>query len=203
MTKINQQRIIANFNLGGLAADIASVRIAETLAKINRLKPNPYNIPGQTPIKNKLYSSDLGTPVFSNLQIDMGRYIDNKGNTIDYEGCVIDTVLITAQQTKNIIVTPIQGQNGTIKEYISDGDWHINIKGILLGKNNTYPQSDVDNLQKILKAPASLVVNGFYLNQLGIFNLVITDYILPQKRGGYSEQDFEFNAISDQPIELF
>jgi hypothetical protein len=37
---------------------------------------------------------------------------------------------------------------------------------------------------------------------MGIYNIVVTDYSMPQNAGGISRQDFSINAISDEPLEL-
>lgn len=145
----------------------------------------------------------LNTPVYSDLRIASGNYIDNDGTLVSYPALLIPQVLIHAQQTKLIIKTPIQGLSGTVKQYISEGDWVINVKGLALGGNNIYPSILVDKLNQVLKAGVALQINSDYLGQFGIYNIVVTDKSFPQEAGKYSQQVFEFNALSDVPIELF
>ena len=78
------------------------------------------------------FTSYLGTPVFSNLDFIGGSYKNLQGEQIEYEDLRIDTVLFDVSQQKNVVTTEIQGRNGTIKEYISDGDFAINISGLIV-----------------------------------------------------------------------
>lgn len=147
------------------------------------------------------YKSKLGTPVMSDLDID-----PLKDSGVSY--IQIPTVLFTVNQKKNIITTSVQGRNGTVKEYISDGDFTINVKGVLVGDNGKYPRvgfpsgtkggvNSVEDLINLFKLNRSVTVNSWYLRQFGITEMVITDYNFPQNEGEYSVQPFEFNAISD------
>ena len=147
-------------------------------------------------------SKMLGNPVFSNLSIDGGQYTDNNGVLITYNPINIDTVLFNVSQNKNIIVTPVQGQAGSVKEYISDQDYTINLVGVLTAPNGQYPFQDMGDLVKILQAPVPLVVNSWYLQLFGVYNIVITGYDLGMRPGFYSQQAFSINAISDKPVEL-
>ena len=166
------------------------------------------NIPPKTytpdlPLYNGGTGNIFNTGVYCDLDISNGSYIDYDGNIQYYDGITIPQVLISVQQTKFIVKTPIQGLNGTVKQFISNGDWVINIKGKLLGNNGVYPKALVSTLNSLYNAACSVQVNTNYLTQLGILNMVITDISLPQEMGKYSTQDFSMNALSDTPIELF
>ena len=152
------------------------------------------------------YKSKLGTPVMSDLDISPKK-------ESGLPRIQIPTVLFTINQKKNIISTSVQGRNGTVKEYISDGDFNINVKGVLVGDNGKYPKlgfastsiggvSSVDYLISLFQINKSLEVQSWFLRQFNIYNIVITDYNFPQNEGEYSVQPFEFNAISDVPFEL-
>jgi hypothetical protein len=147
--------------------------------------------------------SSLGTPVYSNLEIEGGSYTDDNGNTIQYPSIRVDSALFIVSQSKNIVKTAVQGRNGTVKEFISDGDYQISISGSISGKgNNIYPKDDVAALDKILKAPVALAVTSWYLNQLGIHSIVVEYYSLPQQPGRNAQQDFQISAVSDTPVIL-
>jgi len=145
--------------------------------------------------------SKLGTPVFSNLSVQGSSYTKN-GQTFNFDNLQIDTVLFQVTNKKNIVSTAVQGRDGTIKEYISDGDADINIKGVLTAPNNTFPLDEFRALIKTMKAPVPLKVNSWYLNELGIYNIVVTEFDLIQEPGKYSQQAFNIMALSDTPIEL-
>jgi hypothetical protein len=94
------------------------------------------------------------------------------------------------------------GRNGTVKEYIGEGDASISFKGVITGKNGHYPIEKVELLKQIIQAPISIPVVCKYLNDLDIHTIVFEDRILDQQEGGYSYQTFSLNAISDTPQEL-
>ena len=167
---------------------------------LQTLKTAIYNIP-QSETDKELYKSKLGTPVFSNLELKGGSYT-YKGQSFTFPDIKFATVLFTVAMQKNVIFTSIQGGDGTVKEYISDKDYLITIRGLLTGSNMTFPRDDWRSLIEVVKAKAPIQVNSWYLNDLDILNLVITDYEFPQEMGNYSQQPFVIQALSDVPIEL-
>ena len=150
-----------------------------------------------------LKTSMLGTPVFGNLDIQGGSYVDLDGNTITYDGLTIDTVLFSVQQSKNVVTTPVQGRDGTVKEYISAQDFVINIDGILVGDQaNVYPEEAVNTLIEIMNVPESINIVSEFLDRFDISEVVITDYDLSQQKGSRNIQLFRLSLLSDTPIEL-
>ncbi len=146
--------------------------------------------------------SRLGTPVFSNLDISAFSYTTNSGRQIDVPAINFDTVLFTVNQQKNIITTDLQGRNSSVKEYISDKDYQIEIMGVLNAENRNFPLEDLQDLIAMLKAPVSLSINSWYLDLFGISNLVVMSYDIGQEEGKYSNQSFSISCLSDVPIEL-
>lgn len=149
----------------------------------------------------------LGTPVYSNLIfLAEGANIGNPTTLNPDEGkrdLRIDTVLMTVDQTKNIVKTAIQGRNGTVKEYISDGDYMINIKGAIVSPYPLqYPQDDVDLLIRYMKVNTQIGVASFFLQLFGISDIVIEKYRIAEKLGSRNEVPFEIDAISDTPLEF-
>ncbi len=112
------------------------------------------------------------------------------------------TMILVVDGTKNIVKTPIQGLNGTIKEYISDSDDVVVMKGKINGKNGVHPFDQVKALHKLLKAPVAVKVISKWLQNLDIDTLVVESFHLPQEEGGYSYQSFEITFSTDFPIEL-
>jgi hypothetical protein len=147
--------------------------------------------------------SMLGTPVFSNMEIKDGSWIDSNGAINTYQGINIDTVLMTVSQSKNIVTTPVQGRDGTVKEYISDGDYSIEVQGVLVSPNgNTYPEEDVNKLTQILRAKEPIRIISEFLDYFGVSDVVVTDYSFPQVQGFRNQQTFTISMLSDTPIEL-
>ena len=171
--------------------------------------------------------SYLGTPILDPFTFNGGNFFatddiskenpipfpDEKGT--DGVGLFIPNMIIEVNQTKNIITTPIQGRDGTVKEFISRGDYLITLSGIITGKmdeengevrdiGNVYPEDDVNKLITICEVPDSLDVTSTFL---GMFlkedsRVVITDYNIPQQIGVRNFQTFTINMLSDTPIEL-
>lgn len=154
----------------------------------------PPAVVRDTPIR----ISQIGTPVMSDLSFGQITVDGIKLPVFN----PIDTVIFTVQQSKNIVKTAIQGRSGTIKEYIGNGDYQINIKGVICGENGVYPYDDVANLQQYMDAAASLPIVSQFLQQFGIYEIVVESFTLGQREGFYSTQLFEITAVSDAPVIL-
>lgn len=114
----------------------------------------------------------------------------------------IDTVLCRITMQKNIVNTTLQGVNGTVKEYVSDGDYDIIISGLLTAPKDRYPRQDTITLQQLCKLPEALIVESDFLQLFGIYNLVIQSYSFAQQEGQNNTQQFELQCLSDKPAEL-
>jgi hypothetical protein len=111
--------------------------------------------------------------------------------------------IVTLQMKKTIVKTAMQGRNGTVKEYINNGDWQISIRGAFADNNPyRYPIEDVTSLNDICNIPEALEVVGEFFQLFNIHNLVIEDYEFPQRQGYQNMQAFNIKAVSDEPIEL-
>ena len=158
----------------------------------------------------------LGSPVISNLEVAAGSYRDLDGNIIAYEGLRIDNVLFTVTQTRNVVTTPVVGSNGTVKEYISDGDFDVTAEIIIVGETretadnifeiqdigNKIPERDITRLIKICQVQEVVQVSSVFLDLFEISQVVITSYTTPQRAGFQNTQVFTINALSDDAIEL-
>ena len=199
-------------------------------AKHGKPSPNPYT--GAPALEDKTIFSRLkpvaysimGTPIYTDLIIKGVTWTDNDGNvqtlandnfgngatgrvTEGYGGASgyyqrFDTVLITFTQPIKVIRTEIQGSDGTVKEYIGKDDVSVTINVNITGKNGQYPHREVLRFKKWLDAPVSKPIVAWWLNDLGVKNVVITDYSMPQVEGGLSYQLVQINAISDAPRAL-
>ena len=181
---------------------------------------------GEVPVEEAISQSQLGTPVFDEVIIKGGEYFElrdiKKENPVPFEGVLLQTVLLEATQTKNIITTTIQGRNGTIKEFISDGDLIVTMTGVLVGESrldensevgtivqtgNVYPNIDMAKLITICKIPASIeIISGFLSRFTDFENVdqryVITDYSFSQREGTRNLQPFQITMLSDVAIDL-
>ena len=176
---------------------------------INALRQSTF--PKVTPEQNDLvfdgkdateFVSQLGNPVFTNLVFDARNYVV-KGETIVFDGIRIDTVLMTVNQTKNIVKTPVAGRNGTVKEYISDGDFSISVNGQIVSENAmTFPKQKVNELIKILNIPTAISLTSEFLNYFDISSVVVDSFSFPQQQGTRNVQPFSLTLSSDTPVEI-
>lgn len=151
----------------------------------------------------ELYKSALGTPVVIDLTFESVTYTDFIQNRqITTEEIRLQTVLCNVERPSIIVKTQIQGRNGTVKEYISKDDFQVSINGIIAGENGQYPEAAALAIQRMCEAPVPIPVVSRFLNGIGIYNIVVDSYSLPQVAGGISRQDFSITAISDEPLEL-
>ena len=170
--------------------------------RIIKASVNPYVIPNGVQKDEPIGISELGTPIYSDITFDACSYTDNNGRRIDVDEVNVQTVLITLDQPINIVKTVIQGRDGTVKEYIGKDDMQVTINGIITGKNGVYPLQKVNDLKAWLDAPISKGLTTWWLDNLGISNVVVSSFQFPQTEGGYSYQVFSISAISDTPVEL-
>lgn len=183
----NAQLVIQNFGLQAVQTNVYKGKFPTTTRDVS-------------PIQRK---SVLGTSIFSDLQFKSVIIPSAGGFTELSHDFPVDTVLFTVSQQKNIIRTQIQGRDGTIKEYVGKGDYEINIKGVITGKNGVYPKDAVDNLIEFLNYNQSIGIISSFLNErLNIDEIVILKYDLPQDEGGQSFQKFEIDAVSEFPVEI-
>ena len=146
---------------------------------------------GSTPMSSQL----LGLPVFADLIL--------KENATPGRELQLLQVLLTVSQQRVIVKTAMQGRNGTVKEYISDGDYQVNIQGAFYDRNpERYPIENVSELLSLLRIPAAITVVSEYLSLFNISQLVVENYDFPQVAGHQNSQTFSIRALSDEPIEL-
>lgn len=161
---------------------------------------------GEYSTDNPDKQSLLNTPVYDSIIFGelngANIYKDINGTEYSFKPIQIDLAIITVSQTKNIVTTAIQGKNGTIKEFIADGDYQIAINGVIWINDNIYPEDDVQTLINICKIPQSIKIFSNFINMFGISEIVITDYSIAQQEGIRNQQPFTINAISDAPINL-
>ena len=162
-----------------------------------------FELPDAIDMDPVVAESYLGTPVLSNIVFKPGSYEQN-GEIIQYEGLTINTVLITASMSKNIVITPVAGRPGTVKEYISKGDYVITINGAIVNETGgaAYPKEDMKRLIALMDVPEALDFTSEYLDLFGSMDLVITNFTPPQAKGQRNMQVFTIGAVSDNPIEL-
>lgn len=148
------------------------------------------------------YSELLGTPVLSDLTLEGGTYTDQQGRSFTFGNVYFDAVVMNIVQEKNMVITNIQGRDGSVKEYIGLGDYQITINAVLNFPNGRYDRDAVSEIKGLLTAPVSIKCVSWFLQLFDIDEMVITNYNVPQEPGYYSRQIFVINGLSNAPVEL-
>ena len=149
--------------------------------------------------KESLFGLPVWDTVTFEYLIPNSTYSNNGGEILSV---TLNIALITIAQTKNIVTTAVQGLNGTIKEYISDGDYQINIKAQIVGDApDYYPAEQVKALKEILSISDSINILSTILNKyFNLENVVVKNYSFNQPEVGMRNvQSVEIECLSDNP----
>jgi len=141
----------------------------------------------------------LGLPVWDTVTLIAEPYTKDDGTVITQPtGLTLDIALCEISNDRNVVKTKIAGLNGTIKEYMSDGDYSVNIKGSVVNPlSNMPPIDELNALYIITSHPESLTVRSNFLDYFDIQKLVIEKPIIKQREGMRNVVDFELQCISD------
>lgn len=151
---------------------------------------------------NSYYVADkksiFGTPVFDVLTLKELSYTDFNGVEQTVNELTLDIALLEVNNTRNIITTAVSGRNGTVKEYMSDGDYEINIKGNLINPlANCHPDELLKALHEFCKSQVSIAVTSSLLYYLEIDSIVITKFTFKMVPGFRNVIDYELQCLSD------
>jgi hypothetical protein len=144
----------------------------------------------------------LGKPALTSLVIRLG------GIEVTLAECII-----TVAQERNIISTALQGRDGTVKEYISDGDYEIEVSAAILpyaggaadgsftNVDDRYPLSELQDFMELLKEKGALEVQSDFLTLFGVHSAVVKSYSFAQETHS-NRQAFTLALLSDEPYEI-
>jgi len=184
------------------------------------LKPKFYNIDQTKVSKEQEFEDTLGiTGNLSGMQVfdavifkkpagagnQTQTFVPDSRNTgqITANDLVLEVALITATQEKNIVKTSVQGRNGTIKEYVSDGDWQISIRGVIVGElSNKRPSEELKKLDLFRGYNAEIEVIRNFLDDLKVYTVVITNVTYEQREGMRNVYDYTLTCLSETPFEI-
>jgi len=113
------------------------------------------------------------------------------------------TMNITSK--KNIVITNLVNRDGTVKEEISLGDWEIGIRGVLVGKDNVYPDEEKQTLVDWYKEKRTFSIQNARTTICLSENekVVITELRFPEIRGYENTQPYELKLLSDVEFSLY
>ncbi|WP_061215767.1 DUF6046 domain-containing protein [Leptospira santarosai] len=143
---------------------------------------------------------------------DTDRLVISAGVLSDYE--FPSGTKITLRQEKRIVLTPIPGGSGTIKELTGNDDWNITIElkllaatygaGMLAAPSNPLIKTMIQQmkeLKRIWENSDSIVVTHSLLNAFGIKNVISKSIQISNAEIQYS-QPITFVFLSDNEIDL-
>jgi len=114
-----------------------------------------------------------------------------------------DAPLVTINRAKTVIRTPVAGRDGTVKEIISNDDYQISIRGILVNHTKrAKPYEDFEKLLAMLNENKNHPVTSKLFNKCGITDLVVTGFDFPPVEGYINVMAYSITAYSDEPEEF-
>lgn len=199
--------------------------------KFNDIKNNPdggldalirTRVKQTAPSNFPIRESYLGTPVYASLEFPSGQYrnsIDPASASIPYDGIALDTVIMKVTQTRNIVENKVNGLNGTVKEFINNGDYLIEATGKIIGNSiapdtdsdfgattftvgsegDRFPYYEVEKLKIISEIPNNVDITSDYLELFGVRQVVIKTLEVRQVEGAANYYDFKMIMVSDNP----
>ena len=149
----------------------------------------------EEPSDDPIGTSYLGTPIYSNLILS--------DDAEELPDLVMDSILMIVTQFRNIVETPLAGRDGTVKEYISDGDFQVEIRGVIISPyKNQYPRDQVVLLKRYCSLKKEISVSSNFLDIFDITTAVVMSYDVGEKVGSRNEVPFTLRLLSDEPIEI-
>lgn len=116
---------------------------------------------------------------------------------------VLTDVTANVSMQKEIVKTQLVGHKGTIKEYVSDGDYQVSLSlGVVAMNDNgelldQYPEEAISTLRRIFERPDALEVSSAFLDAFGINRIVVTGFSAKQMTYA-NRQVVEITALSDE-----
>ena len=127
--------------------------------------------------------------------------------TRDGQTLVINDAVCAISRAKNIVSTQLVGMDGTIKEYINDGDYQLNIAvGVVAVRNGVivdeYPKEGISELRAFLDEKESIDVYSDFLDIFDINSIVIKSYSITQDTAS-NYQSVAISAVSDNVYNVY
>lgn len=135
---------------------------------------------------------------FEGIPIYMPLLLESVDGGDDY---LLESSILEINRQRNIVVTNVQGNDSSVKEFINNGDYSITVSGLVCNKGVGYPKESIKELDKFLSHKGTVKIVHEVLNMLGIYEIVVMDYSFASTPLT-NAQPYYFNALSEQPIEL-
>lgn len=185
---------------------IATGIARQARATLYRLSPSQVN--SQVPS----WAGHGGTPATSGITIPVtdrsyweGRYVltEITLRKEDGETLTINDATVNISREKHMVRTTLVGLDGTIKEYIANGDYDIGITvGITAVDDegqivDEYPSEGIRKVREFLEENKAIEVTSVFFEIFGIDRMVITRFSLNQDTHS-NRQVIDIKALSDE-----
>ena len=125
----------------------------------------------------------------------------------DGETLIMNDAVVAVSRRANIVSTSMVGMDGTVKEYISDGDYQLNIMvGVQALKDGVivdeYPSEGITQLRKFFDEKKAITVQSKFLELFDIDSIVITDFSVVQATES-NYQPVSISALQDREYNVY
>ena len=125
----------------------------------------------------------------------------------DGQTLVINDAVCAISRAKNIVTTQMVGMDGTVKEYINEGDYQINIVvGVAAVRNGVivdeYPEDGLRELRAFFDEKAAIDVHSVFLEIFDIGSIVIKNFSVSQDTAS-NYQSVSISAMSDGDYNVY
>ena len=112
--------------------------------------------------------------------------------------------LIELSAQKRIIITDIDGNDGSFKELFSNGDMQVTIRGVLVYDDDpeAYPEDQVRALRNVLEKKTHIEIVNRLTAMWNVEHVAIESYNFPAVPGELGMQAYEIRALSDREFKL-
>ncbi|MCX8482864.1 MAG: DUF6046 domain-containing protein [Crocinitomicaceae bacterium] len=117
------------------------------------------------------------------------------------EDLLLESAIVEFGRTKNIVTTIIQGRDTSVDEFINNGDWNINILGMLCNNLPEYPMDQFLHLAEFCDLNKPIKIEHEILNKRGIYEILILSE-LNAKTPNINCQPYSITAKSTKPLPL-
>ena len=119
----------------------------------------------------------------------------------------MNDAIAAISKRKNIVTTQLVGMDGTVKEYINDGDYGINlivgVQAIKGGKIvDEYPSDCITQLRKFFDVKEAIYVHSEFLELFDISKVVVQDFSVTQATHS-NYQPIELSLLSDGDYNVY
>lgn len=185
---------------------IAAGAARQARAALFRLKPSQVNkeLPSWEGHGGTIATAGLTIPITDRSYWE-GRYVltEITLRKEDGETLMVNDATVNITREKHMVRTTLVGLEGTIKEYIANGDYDIGITVGITAVNDEgqitdeYPGDGIRKVKEFLEENKALEVTSVFFEIFGIDRMVITRFSLNQETHS-NRQVIDVRALSDE-----